>query len=115
MARESFDLVVHKRNKKGKVVSVNPYRLLCRGNKKLFERPPRSGNLYYADGTLAEAGPEMKKQLDEAKLRQEAKEAKDALLEREIAAMAAKAKAPVTEAPGKAALNKTESKAQGAK
>lgn len=65
--KKQFDLVVHKRDKKGKIVAVNPYRLLCRGGKKMYERPPHSGNFYSANGDLIQAGPELQKVLEEGK------------------------------------------------
>lgn len=63
-----FDLVTHKRNSKGKIVAVDPYRLHIKGDKWMFERPPGSGNMYALNGELLQ-GPlldEQKKAAEEA-------------------------------------------------
>lgn len=96
---KGFDLVVHKRDRKGKIISVNPYRLMCRGNKKLFERPPGSGNLYYANGTLAEAGEEMKKQMAEDEAKKAAKNEDLEKLQAEVNAMKEQMKVPAPKKP----------------
>ena len=56
MGKHGFDLVTHKRNRKGVITSINPYTLRIRGTKWEFERPPGSGNIYAANGELI-AGP----------------------------------------------------------
>ena len=48
-----FDLNTHKRDKRGKIVEINHYRLHCIGDSKCFERPVGSGNLWYEDGSPA--------------------------------------------------------------
>lgn len=42
-----FDLATHKRDKYGKVVEINPYRLHIIEGQRAFERPINSGNLWY--------------------------------------------------------------------
>lgn len=51
---ESFDLKTHIRNPKtGQLLKVQPYRLHCIGEKKLYERPVGSGNVFYENGEKA--------------------------------------------------------------
>lgn len=96
----NFDLVVHKRNKKGAIISVNPYRLLCRGSAKYYERPPGSGNLYSADGKLVKAGPEMKEAEEQAEKAKVAAENKAASVSKSVAQIAQEVqKDPVKPAP----------------
>lgn len=47
---EKFDLRTEKRNKKGQVVSKNPYRLIIENGVRKFERPPGSGKFFYENG-----------------------------------------------------------------
>jgi hypothetical protein len=71
---DKFDLVTHKRNSKGKIVSVDPYRLHVKNDMWKFERPPGSGNMYAANGELIE-GPlfdEKMKAVAQAKQEREA-------------------------------------------
>lgn len=49
-----FDLVTHRRNKKGFITETNPYRLYIKGNSWKYERPPGSGNMYSGGGELLE-------------------------------------------------------------
>lgn len=42
-----FDLTTHRRDKYGKVIEINPYRMHCIGPMKGFERPIGSKNLWY--------------------------------------------------------------------
>lgn len=49
---EKFDLTVHKRNAKGTITNVNPYVLHIENGIQKFERPPGSGQFYYANGEL---------------------------------------------------------------
>jgi len=51
---QKFDLVTHKRNKKGILTGTNHYRLHIKGNSWKFERPPGSGNMYSLGGDLME-------------------------------------------------------------
>lgn len=77
MGSKGFDLVTHKRNSKGIVISKNPYKLHITGSCWEFERPPGSGNKYSPDGELI-AGPlwESKQELvEKAKSEKEALEA----------------------------------------
>lgn len=61
-----FDLTVHKRNKKGEVTHVQPYKLYIENGNQKFERPPNSGNFFDAAGNplskpkQAEPMPELK-------------------------------------------------------
>lgn len=48
----SFDLLVHRRDNKGKIVSESPYRMLVVNGQQQFERPLDSGLWYDANGTL---------------------------------------------------------------
>ena len=48
----AFDLDVHKRDSKGKIISSNPYRLVIENGIQRFERPPGSGQWFDASGTL---------------------------------------------------------------
>lgn len=52
---EKFDLNVHRRNAKGQVTSVNPYRLVIENGVQRFERPPGSGEWYDASGKSLKA------------------------------------------------------------
>jgi hypothetical protein len=45
-----FDLKTHIRDKKGHVVSANPYRLVVENKEYKFERPPQSGHWFDSDG-----------------------------------------------------------------
>lgn len=49
----AFDLVTHRRDKFGKVIEINPYRMFCFGDERYFERPKLSGNLFFGDGSAA--------------------------------------------------------------
>lgn len=53
-AKRGFDLTVHRRNSKGKVVNIMPYRLYIKDGQQRFERPPGSGYFYGANGELLE-------------------------------------------------------------
>ena len=46
-----FDLVTHKRDKYGKIININHYRLHCIEGLKGFERPVGSGNLWYENNS----------------------------------------------------------------
>lgn len=46
-AEPKFDLATHKRDKYGRVLQINPYRLHVIDGLKGFERPVGSGNLWY--------------------------------------------------------------------
>ncbi len=45
-----FNLTVHQRDVKGKIIKVDPYRLTIVEGEQRFERPPGSGKFYYANG-----------------------------------------------------------------
>lgn len=47
-----FDFWVSKTDKRGKLVSVNPYKMLVENGVRKMERPPGSGNWYDEGGTL---------------------------------------------------------------
>jgi hypothetical protein len=47
----SFDLRTKRYNKKGQVISEEPYIMYVENGKQVFERPPHSGNFYYIDGS----------------------------------------------------------------
>lgn len=47
---EKFDLMTHRRDKNGRLVSENHYVLHVRNGQRIFERPPKSGICYYEDG-----------------------------------------------------------------
>lgn len=49
--KPKFDLTVHRKNPKGKIYQVDPYRLYIENGQQRFERPPGSGNFFYADGS----------------------------------------------------------------
>lgn len=50
--KSKFDLEVHRRdNITGQIVHVDPYRMVCRGEQKFFERPKGSGIFYYENGS----------------------------------------------------------------
>lgn len=49
---EQFDLRVHIRNAKGRLVRKQPYRLVIEKGAQLFERPVDSGYWYNAAGEL---------------------------------------------------------------
>lgn len=46
----AFDLKTQRLNKKGQVVSKQPYRLFIERGVQKFERPPGSGNFFTSDG-----------------------------------------------------------------
>lgn len=48
----AFDLFVHKRNAKGQLTDVQPYRLVVENGIQKFERPKGSGYWYDAAGVL---------------------------------------------------------------
>lgn len=49
-----FDLVVqHRDPKTGRVVKVNPYRMIAHEGVQYFERPKHSGNLWFQNGEPA--------------------------------------------------------------
>lgn len=48
----AFDLEVQKRDSKGRVVKVQPYRLVIENGVQRFERPTGSGYWYDAAGVL---------------------------------------------------------------
>lgn len=50
--KPQFDLKVHVRDRKGNVVSANPYKLTIVNGVKEFERPPGSGYIYTEGGEL---------------------------------------------------------------
>jgi hypothetical protein len=50
----TFDLRTHKRNSKGVITRVEPYRLFIKDGAQRFERPPGSGYFYAANGELIE-------------------------------------------------------------
>ncbi len=50
---QGFDLRTHLRDKKGRLLKTQPYRLHMRGSQKYFERPLNSGNLFYENGEHA--------------------------------------------------------------
>lgn len=97
-----FDLVTHKRDRKGKIVNVNPYRLRVRGTSWLFERPVGSGNMYSLGGDLME-GP----LLDERNKVEEKRIADAAAIEKLVADV--KKEETVTVAP---VVQKVEKKTQ---
>ncbi len=47
-----FDLDTHKRNGKGQIIHVQPYRLVIDANGRRFERPPGSGNWFTEGGDV---------------------------------------------------------------
>jgi hypothetical protein len=47
----TFDLRTKRYNKKGQVISDEPYIMYVENGKQVFERPPHSGNFYYIDGS----------------------------------------------------------------
>lgn len=57
MSQQPLDLVVHKRNAKGKIVRKNPYRLIVKQGVQIFEIPADSGNYFLADGTPTTENP----------------------------------------------------------
>jgi len=109
----SFDLKVqHRDAKTGRITEVNPYRLHIKGNKKYYERPVGSGNLWFEDGTPANAHKEYTAPLtNDQKMAAEfsAKDSKIRATEeklaasekelKEIKAEAAAKKAPAEDAP----------------
>lgn len=46
----SFDLTVHKRDKKGRIVEINAYKMKVVDGVRTFERPVGSGVWYYETG-----------------------------------------------------------------
>lgn len=50
--KSGFDLTVHRRDAKGKIYQVDPYRLHISDGEQRYERPPGSGNFYSGDGKL---------------------------------------------------------------
>ena len=58
-AQRGFDLITHKRNRKGQITHQQPYRLHIKDGVQKFERPPGSGIFYAANGELLES-PNMK-------------------------------------------------------
>lgn len=55
-----FDMTVHKRNGKGAIVDIQPYRLVIENGIKRFERPVDSGFWYDEAGTLIKEPKELK-------------------------------------------------------
>lgn len=54
MQPETFDLRTHIRNEKtGQLLKAQPYRLHYINDKKLYERPAGSGNVFYESGEKA--------------------------------------------------------------
>jgi len=45
-----FDFITHKRNRKGKVISFDPYRMKITKEGTKIERPPNSGNWFHPNG-----------------------------------------------------------------
>lgn len=84
MSREKgFDLVTHKRNKKGQVTSTNHYTLHIENGMRKYERPKGSKMFYSEDGTLLSSpkktakevmSPEVKKTLVEMAEKEMAKD-----------------------------------------
>lgn len=74
-----FDLKTHIRDKKGKVVREDAYRLVIKNGVYEFERPKFSGNWYAADGSLIRSE-KKSKEIQQAPQAPEAD--KDALLKR---------------------------------
>lgn len=88
----AFDLQVHKRNAKGEVVSVDPYRLEINQGQKRYERPVGSGIWYTEGGQLTEEGRANKEKFEqEHTQRAEAKANAAAKAEQEQNALKAKA------------------------
>lgn len=58
----AFDLVVNKRDKHGKVITQNDYILKVENGVKQFERPPKSGQWFYEDGSPVKKDVEVKKE-----------------------------------------------------
>ncbi len=50
MAHGKFDLNVHKRNSKGQIYQVDPYRMVIHEGQQYFERPVGSNEWFYANG-----------------------------------------------------------------
>lgn len=48
-----FDLMVHRWDSQGHLVGKNPYRMHLDGDRKYFERPVNSGNLWYENNQPA--------------------------------------------------------------
>lgn len=63
---KGFDLRTIRLNKKGQVVSRQPYRLYIEKGVQKFERPPGSGNFYAPNGDLISAGPAAKEEKKKA-------------------------------------------------
>jgi hypothetical protein len=78
-----FDLVTHKRNKKGSVTSTNFYTLHIVNGVRKFERPKGSGIFYAEDGSLL-ADKKAKPTGDMSKLSADDKKALQALVEGEM-------------------------------
>ena len=80
-AHEPFDYRVKTFDKKGRVASNNPYRLVIENGVKKLERPPHSGYWYDEGGALL-SSPEMAKEKEaaaaKAEAEQKAKEKADA-------------------------------------
>lgn len=74
-----FDLKTHIRDKKGKVVREDAYRLVIKNGVYEFERPKFSGNWYAADGSLIRSE---KKSKEIQQVPQAPEVDKDALLKR---------------------------------
>lgn len=54
MAEKSFDLIVHRRDKKGKIIHSSEYRREVKGNEVRYERPVGSGQWFYENGEPVE-------------------------------------------------------------
>ena len=55
----AFDFRTQRMNKKGQVTSKTPYRLFIDKGVQKFERPPKSGVFYNADGSLIPSEPKV--------------------------------------------------------
>lgn len=52
MQKESFDLRVEVRDKKGTITKYQPYRLHIIDKQRYFERPPNSGLFFYENNKI---------------------------------------------------------------